>query len=592
MHSPDNLISRRPLRGALFATVVATLGLGLLPSGARAQATLISGLGGPAGYGSTSSCLARNDDGYSAVIDLTPYFPGGLQFFSGTHTSLYVNTNGNVTFSGPLSTYTPDAFPVASQPMIAPFWGDVDIRTGDDGTCRGSFGNTCGGECGTCASDPPSYNGVWWYGESGRFIVTWDRVRRYSCEESEANSFQLLLTAASGTCGGGTGDFEVEFRYAQMQWEAGSASGDTNDNGLCDSSESSCVPAQAGFDAGDETNYVAIPGSLESGIHTHLLTSSNVGTTGVWQYQIRSGAVICPEAGDDCDTGGVGVCARGVTNCVGSGTECVPAVSASTETCDSLDNDCDGSVDEDDDLCGSGQVCFRGDCVARCFEGGCASDETCTSDGVCVENACLDVTCADGQRCSGGSCVGACEGVVCPTGQTCTARACVDLCDLLTCDECSVCEAGACVASCDYSPCASGETCQEDGTCLADACVGVECPTGSYCEAGACIDTCADAVCPSGQSCVAGECVSSGGSTETDGGTTTPTDGGSSEVLDGGGSTGTDGGTTSGVDGGSSGGVAAAGDPGCDCRTASRGDLGQLALLLGFALFARRRRRR
>ena len=95
---------------------------------ARASVPLIWGFGGVRDYG--THCLSPNDDGSSARIDLTPAFPSGLRFFSATHTSAFVNTNGNITFSGSVSTYTPNAFPVANQPMIAPYWGDVDTRGG------------------------------------------------------------------------------------------------------------------------------------------------------------------------------------------------------------------------------------------------------------------------------------------------------------------------------------------------------------------------------------------------------------------------------------------------------------------------------
>ena len=47
--------------------------------------------------------LHPNDDESSPPIDLTAFFPGGLRFFDRTHTTVYVNTNGNVSFSAALS---------------------------------------------------------------------------------------------------------------------------------------------------------------------------------------------------------------------------------------------------------------------------------------------------------------------------------------------------------------------------------------------------------------------------------------------------------------------------------------------------------
>ncbi len=588
--------------GALAAPLLLLCWLGV-PNGARAQTTLLNGFGGTAGYGPDGQCLSPNDDGSSASIDITPYFPGGLRFFTATQTRVYVNTNGNITFHGPVSTYTPSAFPVADQPMIAPYWADVDIReTG--GTCMGRDGLTCS-VCAPCQN--PSENGVWWYGEPGRMVFTWDRVGRYSCKNDLRMSFQLVLTAAPTTACGGAGDFDVEFRFNRCDWEVGDASNDTNGDGICEAGEGSpglppiipampCTPAQSGFDAGNGHDFVSIMGSMMHGINTHLCTMSNVGMPGIWRFQIRSGTIMCPGAGAECDTGMPGVCSKGRTNCVGMGTACVQNVTASDERCDALDNDCDGMVDEGSGLCPSGQVCDHGRCLADCFEGGCLAGQMCTSSGLCVESACATVTCPAGQRCSGGMCVGACDGVTCPAGQTCSEGACIDPCAGITCDDCTVCKDGECVARCPDSPCPSGQTCQSDGSCIASACDGVTCPAGSVCQGGSCVDACTGAVCPDGQHCVTGECVR------------LPMPDGGPPGLDAGGGPGHDGGTvgsdaggTPGNDAGSTGGDAGttptrrgASNPGCACLVAT--DNGQAPLTLLFSLvlsvvLALRRRR-
>ena len=54
-----------------------------------------------------------------------------------------------------------------------------------------------------------------------------------------------------------------------------------------------------------------------------------------------------PESGSLCSTGQEGICAQGTTVCTAGGIVCQPLRSASLETCDGLDNDCDGSTDED-----------------------------------------------------------------------------------------------------------------------------------------------------------------------------------------------------------------------------------------------------
>jgi len=548
-------------------------------SSASAQATLITGLGGTAGYG--SSCLGPNDDESSDVVDLRPAFPSGLRFFDRTHTSGYVNTNGNVSFSGPVSTYTPDPFPVADQPMIAPYWADVDIRN-----LAFMGGPSCDffDDASICHS--PSENGVWWWMEPGRMIVTWDRVGYYDCNNDHRMSFQLILTAAAAAEGScvGSGDFDVEFRYNRCEWTTGDASGGSGGFGG--------TPAQAGFDAGNLRDFVMIMGSRTPTIHTALCTGSNVGETGVWRFQIRSGVVVCPGAGDACETGMPGVCAAGRMQCVGMGTECVPEIESSAERCDALDNDCDGTADEGDGLCASGQVCDRGVCVEPCFEGGCSDGQVCAG-GRCVDPGCETLECPDGQRCVDGHCAAACDGVMCPGGLSCRGGRCLDLCARLTCDDCTVCDEGMCVPRCSFAACAAGETCTSSGACIESACDGVTCGSGEVCRGGSCVDACSGAVCPRGESCMHGECVAAalpdgGPPRPRDGGSTPPedTDGGVVAPYDGGGCTTIDCRELSGRHRG-----------GCGCRVAGaathmpqRGALAvcAIALLLGVA---RRRRR-
>ena len=438
----------------------------------HAQAPLLDTFGGPVGYGTNN--LPSNDDSSSAAQDLTAAFPGGLNFFGGPYTDVYINNNGNITFNGSVRTWTPSAFPIADRPMIAPYWGDVDTRGGG----------------------APNNNGVFWHFEPGRMVATWHNVGYYNTHDDKKMDFQLILTNALDCR---AGDFDVEFRYNRCEWTTGDASSGSGGLGG--------TPAQAGFDSGNGVDFVEIPGSRTAAI-LDLCTTSNVGVPGVWRFSVRGGMVECPDAGGICDTGMAGACGVGVNQCVGDGVECRQIGTSTPERCDGIDNDCDGSTDNGDDLCaGQFEVCLNGTCVPRCFEGGCAAGEACNADGVCVESACVDVNCPANQRCLGGECLDACGGVTCPHNQQCVAGRCTDLCDVLECAMGEVCVDGQCVAQCPCRPCAADEICGADGSCTPVGCDIVTCDPGFYCSGGECLDACAGTTCPSGQICQLGDCV-------------------------------------------------------------------------------------
>ena len=100
-------------RGVRPSGLVLVVVAACLAASSAGAAPLISGLGGPAGYG--TGTVSFNDDGYSEVIDLRAAFPAGLNFFNekmssfgwcgvaGATMTLYDNSNFDTGGEGYLS---------------------------------------------------------------------------------------------------------------------------------------------------------------------------------------------------------------------------------------------------------------------------------------------------------------------------------------------------------------------------------------------------------------------------------------------------------------------------------------------------------
>jgi len=311
--------------------------------------------------------------------------------------------------------------------------------------------------------------------------------------------------------------------------------------------------------------------------------------------------LVCSGSGEVCDTGQPGICAAGLTACADAdgNSECLPARSPEDESCNALDDDCNGETDEGD-LCAADEICLRGRCFPRCGTGEfrCTAGFTCVQ-GACVEDACVDVECDAGEICRAGECVGACDDVVCPYGQNCQDGACVDPCAGIECAEGLVCSAGACIVECTCAGCEQGECDAPSGLCVDAGCAGVSCDEGSHCSGGSCVNDCEGALCPGGGECSAGVCAppspsaGAGGAGETGSGGT---------IVVGIGGTGNSGNSTSGNAGGNAGetsdaqgsGRRSTQEAGCACRLGGAGQRGAAALVALFAgaLFIARRRRR
>jgi MYXO-CTERM domain-containing protein len=350
-------------------------------------------------------------------------------------------------------------------------------------------------------------------------------------------------------------------------------------------------------------------------------------------------------AGTDCcndkATGskcGTGQCQKGKFVCAGSVLVCDNAGAPSNETCDAIDNDCDGSVDNIPTV--------GGPCVAP---GGCSGTLTCDSDVkmlVCKPDGSAHVEVCDGkdndcdgktdeiedvrvnddwwgddcesppeghdkQPCHPGQLVcknGAqfCEGAVGPRPEVCDLKDtdCDGEADsLAACPGVNACVQGVCVEPCRGGefPCPGGYACEVfsgKSYCVPKTCNAVECPPGASCQDGKCtLDNAGGAGNEAGASSLpqGGDGSSAeGGNGNGSGAEAGAGEPGSGASAGSGGSSGNGSGAQP-EDGGPPRGVfgLVTGGGGCACRTApERG--GKLALLSGVLLlgatFGRRRR--
>ena len=167
------------------------------------MATMVSGLGGPAGYGenvfsSTAKAAGNNDDGAVQVNITSVFGGGGIDFYGTSYTSLYINSNGVISFGAAQTAYSPNLAGTTT-PLLAPFWSDVNINSGGE---------------------------IYWDIDpaNGTVTITWLDVAPYS--GSGTNSFQVVLTST------GDGNFTAEFIYEDITWTNGGSG--TAQTGLTD----------------------------------------------------------------------------------------------------------------------------------------------------------------------------------------------------------------------------------------------------------------------------------------------------------------------------------------------------------------------
>lgn len=220
----------------------------------------------------TALNAARNGEASSGSVEIG--FP--IEFFGRTYEELFVNMDGNVSFTGPSPTFESDALTdVTRLPMIAPFLADVD--TFDPASGLVHYGRTSyAGRRAFCVDwfsrEPDGLTGV------GYFDRHVDRL----------NVFQLLLVERA-TGDGNTGDFDIVFNYDSIAW-------DTSD----EIGESGAACARVGFSDGSGVPAASfeLPLSGTCGVFLDSEPSTGLAETtnrpnsepdGRWVFSARSG---------------------------------------------------------------------------------------------------------------------------------------------------------------------------------------------------------------------------------------------------------------------------------------------------------------
>jgi hypothetical protein len=188
------------------------------------------------------------------------------------------------------------------------------------------------------------------------------------------------------------------------------------------------------------------------------------------------------------------------------------------ETCNLLDDDCDGSTDEStcadnnpctDDVCGAEGTCKNPANANLCSDG-----NDCTIDDLCKAGACtpgVTKACTDGNPCTDDGCtLGNCthvphtkpcdDGSLCTAGDACSPQGCKGTAK--TCNDninCTLDECTATTGECVFKP--VNATCEDGDACTTNTCSTTKgCQWMPKCDDG---NPCTDDACAANGSCSA-----------------------------------------------------------------------------------------
>uniref|UniRef100_A0A669DMU4 NIDO domain-containing protein n=1 Tax=Oreochromis niloticus TaxID=8128 RepID=A0A669DMU4_ORENI len=212
-------------------------------------------------YPTSGTVSSAVDDGSSPQITLLrPFF-----YFGRTYNSIYVNHNGHLTFTGPLSEYRSQRFPQGIRDIIAPFWTDLDNR-GNGQIYYNQY--TSGTVLQQATRDINQYFPGLNFNANWVFVATWYEVAYYPTSGTRTTVQAVLIS----------GD---QHSFLLMNY------------GII---ASTTLNIQAGYDTIGSTHYYVLPGSFTSaasGSNSNFRLGSNVNEPGRWAFRTDHGSTGC-----------------------------------------------------------------------------------------------------------------------------------------------------------------------------------------------------------------------------------------------------------------------------------------------------------
>ncbi len=245
----------------------------MTPHGASQAGATLYAFGAAVGDSKVPVC-----DDCSQLQSLVGQGPAGstlsFNFFAKSYTSLFVNNNGAISMNAGVSAYTGLPFPYSDNPLIAPYWADVDTRAANAGTVwyRTAQDSALLREVSTEIQG--SFMGATSFNATFAEVVTWDRVGYYNQRADKLNTFQAVIASD------GMRTFAI-FKYPTggINW----ARGDASPVGSY---------AQVGFDAGDRINYYNGVGSRTAQtLNLPELSNTVPASPGTQVYRIDSAVI-------------------------------------------------------------------------------------------------------------------------------------------------------------------------------------------------------------------------------------------------------------------------------------------------------------